>query len=300
MDLRTLGAFVEVVRQGGFSAAGRTLFASQPAVSKAVQQLEDEVGVPLLERTGHRVRTTVAGDLVYRHALAMLAERDHLRDGLAELGGLKRGRLRLGLSRLGSSLLFADLVAEFRLRHPGIELELTEHGSLFLQQALRDGALDLATCLLPVPEELDWELVHDDPLLALLPEGHPLAGRPVLRLTDLADSPFILFEQGFALNPQILAACQRSGFSPRVAAYSGQAEFIQALVAAGLGVAFLPGRVCQGLHGPVCAMALDDPELRWRITLAWRREARLAPAAQAYLDMTRLALKGGRGMATNK
>jgi DNA-binding transcriptional LysR family regulator len=295
MDLRTLGAFVEVVRQGGFSAAGRALFASQPAVSKAVQQLEEEVGMPLLERTGHRVRTTTAGDLVYRHALAMLAERDNLRTGLAELGGLKRGRLRLGLSRLGSSLLFADLVAEFRQRHPGIEIELTEHGSLFLQQALRDGDLDLATCLLPVPEELDWVLVHDDPLQVLLPESHPLAGRSSLQLTDLADSPFILFEQGFALNPQIQAACQRSGFSPRVAAYSGQAEFIQALVAAGLGVAFLPRLVCQGLRGPVRGVALDDPELRWRITLAWRREARLAPAARAYLEMTRHALGGGSG-----
>jgi DNA-binding transcriptional LysR family regulator len=295
MDLRTLRAFVEVVRQGGFSAAGRAVFASQPTVSKAVKQLEDEVGVPLLDRVGHQVRPTVAGELVFRRAVAMLAERENLQNDLADLGGLRRGRLRLGLSRLGSSILFARLVAEFRNRYPGIEIELVEHGALYLEQALREGALDLAMCMLPVPDDLEWERVHDDPLMVLLPSGHPLTGRPSVRLAELADSPFILFEQGFALNPRILAACQRSGFRPRVAAYSGQSEFIQALVAAGLGVAFLPRLLCCGIQAPVTAALLDDDELRWRITLAWQRDVRLSPAAQAYLGMAQAALKKGLG-----
>ena len=294
MELRTLQAFVEVVRQGGFSAAARTVFASQPTVSKAVRQLEDEVGVPLLDRKGHRICPTAAGELVYRRALAMLSERDNLRDDLAELSGLKRGRLRLGLSRLGSSILFARLVAEFRTRHPGIDIELVEHGSLFLEQALLAGNLDLAMCMLPVHEDLDWEPVHDDPLMALLPKGHALAGRPSVTLAELADTPFILFEQGFALNPQILAACQRHGFTPRVAVYSGQAEFIQAMVAAGMGVAFLPRLVCQEVQEPVTCVLLEDPELRWRMTLAWKRGARLSSAAYCYLELTRSAVSGSR------
>lgn len=293
MDLRTLRAFVEVVRQGGFSAAAKTLFASQPTVSKAVKQLEDEVGVPLLDRVGHRVRPTVAGELVFRRAVAMLAERENLQDELAELSGLKRGRLRLGLTRLGSSILFARLVAEFRTRYPGIAIEIVEHGSLYLEQALREGVLDLAMCMLPIHDDLAWEQVHDDPLMALLPPGHPLAGRPSVTLAQLAEAPFILFEQGFALNPQILAACQRSGFTPRVAAYSGQAEFIQALVAAGVGVAFLPRLVCHGIQPPVTCVRLDDEGLRWRITLAWLRDAPLSHAACSYLELTRVALRKG-------
>jgi DNA-binding transcriptional LysR family regulator len=293
MDLRTLNAFVEVVRQGGFSAAAKTLFTTQPSVSKAVRQLEDELGVPLLDRVGHRIRPTAAGDLVLRRATAMLAERANLQDDLAELNGLKRGRLRLGLSRLGSSILFARLVAEFQARHPGIDIELVEHGSLFLEQALREGALDLAMCMLPVHDDLEWERVHDDPLMALLPEGHPLAGHPSVTLGQLSETPFILFEQGFALNPQILAACQRSGFSPRVAAYSGQADFIQAMVAAGMGVAFLPRLICHGIRAPVTCSLLDDDQLRWRITLAWKRDARLSPAACSYLELTRSALIAG-------
>jgi len=288
MDLRELRVFVEVVKRDGFSAATQVLHATQSTVSKAIKQLEDEVGVALLERAGRRVRPTAAGERVFRRAVAMLAERDGLQEDLADLGGLKRGRLRLGLARLGGSL-FAGRVAEFHAAHPGIELELVEHGSLQLERALREGALDLAMCLLPVAGDLAWEPVHDDPLLALLPGGHALAGRSAVALAELAESPFILFEQGFALNPQILAACQRSGFAPRVAAHSGQAELIKALVAAGLGVAFLPRLVCGGLPDTVSCVPLTDEGLRWRIALAWPREVRLSPAARAYLE-----LLGGR------
>ena len=294
MELRALQIFVAVVRQGGFSAAARTVFASQPTVSKAVKQLEDEVGTLLIDRVGHQVRPTPAGELVYRRAVTMLAERDHLEAELAELQGLQRGRLCLGLSRLGSSILCAHLVAEFRGAYPGIEIALVEHGSLHLAPLLREGELELAMCLLPLPEDLAWLLVHDDPLMAILPLGHPLAGRPSCTLAELADSPFILFEEGFGLTPQILGACQRRGFAPKVAAYSGQAEFIQTLVATGLGVAFLPRLVAgAGLRGTCAVPLLDGEDLRWRLALTWRRESQLSPAANAFLALTRRALAAG-------
>ena len=78
MELRTLRAFVEVVRQGGFTQAGKKVFATQSTISKAIKQLEDEIGVPLLDRVGHRSRPTAAGEIVYQRAIRMLAERDDL------------------------------------------------------------------------------------------------------------------------------------------------------------------------------------------------------------------------------
>ncbi len=291
MDLRSLRVFVEVVRHGGFTAATATLFVSQSTVSKTIKQLEEEVGSALLERCDHEFVLTATGELVYRHALSMLAERENLQAALAELQGLKRGRLRLGLSRLGSGLMFARLVAEFHRRYPDIALELVEHGSLHLADLLRDGELELAMCMLPIPDELEWELVHDEPLMALLPAGRPLGGAGTSTLADFADSPFILFESGFALNPQILAACRRHGFTPRIVAYSGQAEFIQALVAAGIGVAFLPRLiVAAGVRAPITCALIEDEGLRWQMTLAWRRDANLSPAACAFRNLVREAL----------
>ena len=159
---------------------------------------------------------------------------------LAELQGLYTGRLRLGLPLFGSARLFAPLFADFRSRYPGVEIELLEQGSVRLEEAILAGQVELAVSLLPVSDAFEWQPVRDDPLVALLWADHPLHRRTVVHLTDLAASPFILFEHGFALNARIESACRERGFAPRVSARSSQMDFIVSLVAAGLGVALLP------------------------------------------------------------
>ena len=292
MDLRELQVFVEVVKQGGFSAATKVVFATQPTVSRSIKQLEDELDVQLFDRVGRKVKLTVAGERVYQHAVAMLAQREFLQNDLADLKGIRRGRIRLGLSRLGSSVLFTRLILQFQQRHPGIEMELVERGVLTLQQYLRDGTLDLAICRLPVPDDLDWILVHDEPLMALLSPASPLAEAAAVDLAQLAETPFILFEQGFALNAMIISACQAKGFTPRVAATSGQTEFILALVEANAGVAFLPRIVCPEGHPAIRCLPIQDTDLRWRRALAWRSRCPLSAAARAFLELVRAQVTG--------
>src|SRR5258705_3334171 len=103
MELRTLRAFVEVVRQGGFTQAAKKVFATQSTVSKAIKHLEDEIGVPLLDRIGHRSKLTAACEIVYQRALRMLSERNYLIAELDQLLGLKRGTLTLELAPVRSS-----------------------------------------------------------------------------------------------------------------------------------------------------------------------------------------------------
>jgi DNA-binding transcriptional LysR family regulator len=288
MELRTLRAFVEVVRQGGFSAAAKTLNATQPTISKSVKQIEGELGVALLDRIGHRSEMTAAGEIVYRRALAMLALGDNLLAELDELRGLKRGVLRLGLPPIGSSLLFAPLFAIYRGRYPGIDIRLIEQGSKRLEELLTTGEVELAAALLPISEDLDWQDVRSEPLMALLPAGHPCADRDAVDLQSLKTSPFILFETGFALNRVILDACGRHGFTPKIAARSAQIDFIIELVAAGLGVAFLPRLIAeQRATSPVHRVLLAEPETEWRMALAWRRDGFLSPAARAWLALAR-------------
>lgn len=285
MELRTLRAFVEVVRQGGFSNAAKVVFATQPTVSKAVRQLEDELGVSLLNRVGHRSEVTAAGEIVYRRALTILAERDDLITELDELRGLKRGSLTLGMPPMGSDL-FAPLFAAYRSRYPGVEIRLAEHGAKRLEEMLHAGEVELAGTLLPVAEMFEWQALRDDPLMVLLPAGHPLAGAATLDLPALADQPFILFDQGFALNALVLDACRRRGLDPVVAARSGQVDFVVQLVAAGLGVSFLPEPIARRRALPgVALVALAEPGTLWRIALIWRRGAYLSHAARAWLAL---------------
>ncbi|MBO1112594.1 LysR family transcriptional regulator [Bordetella petrii] len=288
MELRNLRALVEVVRQGGFSQAAKVLFATQSTVSKAVKQLEDELGLSLLDRIGHRSTLTAAGEIVYQRALDMLAQRDDLLIELDDLRGLRRGTLRLGLPPVGSSTLFAPLFALYRQRHPAIEIRLTEHGSDRLEEILRANEIDLAGSLLPVAGEFEWQAVRRDPLTALLHSQHPLARARRLTLADLKAVPFILFETGFALNRIILDACRRHGFEPEIAARSSQIEFIVELAAAGLGVAFLPRMIAaQRLHAGVARVSLAEPSTDWHMAMVWRRGAYLSHAARAWLELVR-------------
>jgi len=288
MELRTLRAFVEVVRQGGFSRAAKVVFATQSTVSKAVKQLEDEIGLSLLDRRAQHLTLTAAGEIVYQRALRMLAERDDLACELDELRGLQRGTLRLGLPPVGSSNLFAPLFATFRSRYPGIEVSLVEHGSERLEEILLSGDIDLAASLLPVAETFEWQEIRSEPLMVLTPVDHPLAQRKAIDLASLRSSPFILFEKGFAVNRVILDACERRGFEPTVAARSSQIDFVIELAAMGLGVAFLPRMIAeQRPHPSVFYAPLTDPQTQWHVAMIWRRGAYLSHAARAWLSLAR-------------
>ncbi len=288
MELRQLRAFVEVARQGGFSRAARELFSTQSTVSKAVGQLEQELGESLLDRLVNGVRLTEAGKVVYARAVTMLAESENMVADLLDMRGLVSGRLRLGLPIFGSARLFAPLFAEYRARYPGVEIELLEQGSARLEQALAAGEVELAVSLLPVPEAFAWQPVRDDPLMVILWPDHPLAKRESVRLIELAETPLILFEQGFVLNSRIEAACRARGFTPSPAARSSQVDFIIALVASGLGAALLPRLLTEGRNlSPLGVALLAETDLRWRAALVWRKEARLSPAARAWLALTR-------------
>jgi DNA-binding transcriptional LysR family regulator len=288
MELRTLRAFVEVVRNGGFSQAAKVVFVTQSTVSKAVKQLEDELGLPLLDRLGPGIKPTAAGEIVYRRALRLLAERDDLSAELTDLKGLKRGMLRLGLPPIGSSTLFAPLFTVYRQRHPDIEMRLVEHGSDRLQELLAAGDIDFAGLLLPVPDEFSSQLVRREPLVAMLAVDHPASGWPSVRLRDLRDTPFILFDAGFALNRIILDACRREGFEPNVVARSSQIDFIAQLAGAGLGVAFLPRMIAkERARMPFRPVLLDDPDTEWAMAMAWRRGAYMSPAGAAWLALLR-------------
>lgn len=288
MDFRTLRAFIEVVRQGSFSKAATYLFATQSTVSKAVKHLEDELGLPLLNRfKTHNIPTT-AGEIVYRRGVKLLADRDDLLRELDELRGLKQGRLRLGISPVGSSTLFAPLFARYSQRYPGIEVELIEHGSDKLAECLRAGEIDFAGTLLPISEEFDCQPVRSEPLMALLASNNSLANTQSISLIDLKDTPFILFGSGFALHRMILDACHKAGFEPKVVAQSSQIDFMIELVTAGLGVTFLPRMVAmQREHKHIHSLLLKEPELQWNMAMTWRRNSYLSEAAKAWLALVR-------------
>ncbi|MBD1598302.1 LysR family transcriptional regulator [Pseudomonas typographi] len=287
MDFRQLRSFLEVVRRGGFTQAAATLHISQSAVSKQVAQLEQNLGVTLLDRQGSHLHLTAAGHAVKQRAEHMLRLRDDLLHELDDLHQLTRGELRLGLPMMGGNELFANLFAEYRQRYPNVQIQLSEGGTLAVEQAILDGELELGGSLTPSDPQFDFQPFCDEPLDALLPADHPLAGNQQVNLGELANTPFLLYQRSFVLNDRLLQACRRYGFTPREAGRSGQADFLAALVAAGLGVVLLPSVVARALVRPgVIRLRLSEPaDLRWDIVFIWRRGAYLSPPARAWLRL---------------
>jgi len=289
MEFKQLRSFIEVVRQGGFTQAAKTLHISQSAVSKQVAQLEQSLGVTLLDRWASQIRPTAAGNVVLQRAEEMLLLRNGLLRELDDLSNLARGDLRLGLPMLGGETLFAGLFAEYRRRYPNINVQLLEGGSLTIEQAIMSGELEVGGSLTPDDPAFARQPFCNEPLDVLLPAGHPLAGNGDVELSELADTPFLMYQRSFVLNNRVIQACQQSGFTPKEGGRSGQADFLAALVAAGQGVVLLPSVVARSLVRPgVIRLRLRAPaNLRWDIVFIWRKGAYLSRAAQAWLALLR-------------
>ena len=252
-------------------------------------QLEQSLGTPVFDRLGSHVRLTAAGNVVLQRAEGMLRLQKELLSELDDLSHLTRGELRLGLPLLGSDALFAGLFAEYRRRYPNIQVQLLEGGSLVVEQAVLSGELEIGGSLTPNNPAFAYQPFCDEPLDALLPIDHPLAEDGSVRLEQLAETPFLLYQRSFVLNDRLLQACQQMGFTPKEGGRSGQSDFLVALVAAGQGVVLLPSVVARGLVRPgVVRLKLIAPDdLRWDIAFIWREGAYLSRAAHAWLELLR-------------
>lgn len=288
MDFRALQAFVAVVRAGGFTAAADSLRTTQPTVSKLIRQLEDEMGQQLLQRNSRQSRLTDAGQIVFLHAEALLLSAANIHAELADLKEARRGELRIGVPPLGPHL-FVPLIRAYKLRHSEIELKFFEDGSRAIEAELIEGKLELGGLLAPLDESrFDHVMLIDDRLALLAPARSRWMRFETVRLSELAQEPLIMFLEPYMLNERIEAACRQCGFTPKIAGRSGQISFIHELVRSGVGVALLPKSELHSLGpGEFAVSSLVDPEIPWRIDLAWLRGAYLSQAARRWLDFMR-------------
>jgi len=295
VDVQALRCFVEVARRQGFTRASEALHVTQPAVSKMVRALEEELGTPLLVRERRRVTLTDAGRLVLERAQGVLDSLRVIEEEVVEHAAVRRGRLRLGLPPIVGVMFFPPLLAEFHQAHPGVLLELREEGSHHIEKLVQDRELDVGAVVLPTDEKAFATMPFvTDELRVVLHPSHPLAGRRAIALRDLRAARFVLYRPEFALHGHIIDACRRCGFAPTVVSESSHWDFIVELVAANIGVALLPQTVCRALdERRVRTVGMSDPVIPWKVALIWRRDRHLPPAARAWLELAEKRLAAG-------
>jgi DNA-binding transcriptional LysR family regulator len=247
IDVRRLAVLHQVAEAGTFSAAAETLGYTQSAVSQQIAALEREVGAQLVERLPRRVRLTDAGRVLVRRARTVLAELASAEDELREITDGRAGRIRIAaFATAVTSPLLPATVRRLRCDHPDVEvvLGLTDLPADALRH-VQVGDVDLAL-VVGRPGDVDRcrvQHLFDDPMLVVLPAGHPLEAQEAVELASLADEEWIV--NGTAGCPDaelVREACRAAGFTPRVALELAVDDYQAALgvVAAGLGIALLP------------------------------------------------------------
>jgi DNA-binding transcriptional LysR family regulator len=267
LDPRRLRVLREVAARGSFSAAATALAFTQSAVSQQVAALERETGTRLVERGVRPVRLTDAGRALMAHTEAVLARLDEAEQELGELAGLRRGRLRLASFPTAIATLVPRAVAEFRRRHPDVDLTVVDDHHQGVLRRLARWELDLALVYdhasLPEPEvPVERSHLLDDPFDLVVPNGHPLAGRTSAAVEELAGETWIGGTPHGAYASIVLHSCRAAGFEPRVVFGSDDYNAVQAFVAVGLGVALLPRLALTVPRPGLARVVLDDPPVR--------------------------------------
>ncbi|MGA9856984.1 MAG: LysR substrate-binding domain-containing protein [Solirubrobacteraceae bacterium] len=298
MELRQLRYFVALAEELNFTRAAASEHIAQPALSQQIRRLEEEVGLPLVERTTRHVTLTAAGELLAVRARRILAELESANTELQGLRGIDAGHVMIGAMHTMGPVDLSLALAVFNERHPNVGLTVREASSEEMAEMLRVDEIDLA--FLSVTERVEahglglTQLVSEE-LVVLLPPTHPLAGRPEVRMAELSRERFIAFRKGARLRELLTAAGRDAGFEPRVTLETNESRRVRRLVARGLGVAILPRSDAEGPGADVMVASLVKPSLRRDITLAWREGRRHAPAAAAFLDLARETFATGEG-----
>ena len=293
MDIRQLEYFVEVARQKSFSRAADILYVSQPSISKAIRELEGELGVVLLYRNTKSVELTDNGEAILTQAQQIISSFQNITAQLECVSKLLTGKIHIGLPPITGVTVLAHLLGVFKKEYPNIEVNLYEFGSKKIEIAIQEGLLDMGVICIPPETTEIYEIIPlvRDPLRIIMHPEHRLANRTEINYEDLSEERLVLYSNDFGLHDMITEKFRQAGVSPHIFFKTSQRDLMTQTVAAGLGVAFLPSKVCSGLDAnKVISLPLADPDIYLQLAIAWKKGRYMSHAARELLKCARINL----------
>lgn len=290
LNLTQLRAFAAVARTGSFSKSAQELSVTQPAVTVQIRQLERHVGMPLFDRVRPRARLTEAGQTLFQYARRIFALADEAEQALELARGFKAGRLKLVASLTAAAYYLPPLIAAFKRRYPGIQIQLAVDNSQRVAERILALSEDLGV-LTGEPEDphLVLEPFCEDSLVLIASPWHPWARRRDVSLHELVDQPFILREAGSATRALVEQRLAALGVAFRVIMELGSNEAIKRTVEAGDGVTLISEAIVQREveAGRLAMLRIREPGLVRRFYLVYHRERRQSPLIRALLEVAR-------------
>lgn len=284
MDLQQLKYFQTVARIEHMTQAAEKLNISQPALSKSIAQLEEEVGVPLFDRKGRSIKLNRFGELFLKRTMPISKLYEEVKQEIADLVTPDYGVITIGFTHTVGMQLIPRLVRMFRRKYPNVQFEFTQSNSFHLLRQLEAGEFEL--CLVPYVDTdipFEWVELWSEELFVIVPEDHRLANRKQIHLSEIGNDPFVSLKEGNSLrqiNDQLLA---HANISPEVVFEGEEFHTLAGFVEAGLGVALLPN--IRGLNEyHLSKIRVSEPICQRKLGIGYMKKRYMSQAATTFRD----------------
>ena len=287
MEIRHLRYFVRAAELLHFTRAAESLYVSQPTLSSHIQQMEKELGCPLFDRIGRRVRLTEAGQLLLGHARNAIREVRLSMEEIAELQGLLRGTLRVGTTHVFSQYLIPISLATYIAAYPNIHVLVQWCSSPELERGVLTGTLDLGLAFLP-PEsdEIEYEVLLSDEVVLVVSNKHPLAARSAVSISELGDLPLVLLSTGLSTRRLVDVRFAKENILPKILLEMNDIPALLTIAETGNAGTFVSRRLV--VHHPDLHPISLRPNLVRSAGFLRRKGVHLSAAARAFLEVIKV------------
>lgn len=297
MDIRQLKYFVEVAREKSYTKAANKLFVSQPALSKMIKNLENELGAQLFNRQGKNVVLTDCGENLYEKAQKTISYFDGIQESLKDIKELKKGQITVGIPPVIGSLYFAPIISSFKRNYPGINFIMFEEGARTVYTKVIEGVIDVGIVISPVnSRELVSIPVMEDECVVVVNKMNPLSNKQHISFIDLKNEPFNSLNEHFLLYEQIISKCHEAGFEPDITFKSSQWDFIIEMVSLNQGIAILPRPIVARSDFPDIRILSLRPSFRWEITIIIKKEKYITYLMKEFINHVKKSFEGQKNI----
>lgn len=282
MEWHQLEYFQKVAGLQHITKAAGELSISQPALSRSIVRLEEELGFPLFERKGKNIVLNRYGEIFLRHVECALQEIAKGKKEVQDLLDPDFGTVSIAFIHSMGSNIIPQLVGKFREKHPSIEFKLSQDASNFLLEQLENGEIDLCLCSPGIKKEgIGWAPLFKEELFIAVHSGHKLRGRSSILLEEIAEEPIITVKKDYGLRILAEQYFGAAGFKPKIAFEGEEIWTLAGLVEARLGVALIPH--IKGLdEANICFLPIAGQECHRIIEMAWVKNRYMSPAVRKF------------------
>lgn len=281
MEFRQIRYLIEIVRSGGFNRASETLGISQPSLSIAVQKLEDELGVTLLNRAERRITLTAEGRAFLERAKQIDDLAKSALQKMEEFRGLERGEIRVGIPGMLGTYYFPPIIAGFRKKYPNLKLSIVSDGANKIQSMVEAGELDAGIVAThEFPDSISWQPVVREEMVACVAQSHPMSSKLSVTLNELSGEPLFLFNEGYFQRRYLIETMAESGLEANIVFETNLVPLLKTIVAGGGGVSTLLKIAVT--EAELVAIPFDPP-IFVDAAMVWKKNAYLSKATRAFL-----------------